>query len=195
MSSSQIVAIETMYVPKLSARTKLPINLNECEKVTNAAFAHCSSLEKINLDNCEKIEYKAFLDNSSLTEISLPKCKSIDGCVFGISEYSGEGCKNLKTVKAPMCESIGKLAFQECVSLNEVDLSNCKEIGEYAFFDCISLKTLYLPKCEKIAPNAFEGCRGLEKVVVPKGCLYGNEDIEKAQELLPIVYLDDLNLG
>ena len=175
-------------------------NLCNCKKASNAIFAGCYNLEEVNLDNCEEVEYKAFLNNSSLKEINLPKCKKIAECGFSKCEYyyasgiGGEGCKNLKVLKAPMCEYVGKQAFADCISLEEVDLSSCKEIGEEAFANCSSLKILCLPQCEKIGQNAFSGCTNLGKIIVPKGCLYQDDDIENATNLPQVEYVDNCNV-
>lgn len=72
-----------------------------------------------------------------------------------------EGCKSLKSINLPNCESLPRFAFYNCISLEKVSLPKLKTIPYNCFGICSSLKEISAPECTIIDNYAFNGCCAL----------------------------------
>ena len=180
------------------------IDLSMCTSVASNAFCECSKLQNVNTSICTYIGDNAFNGCSSITEVDLSACKKLetfafDGCiklenVIGLEKFisiPGYAFRftALKSVKLPVCTSIGEEAFRGCSLMTEVDMSACKELGVYAFSGCKKLenviglknfksipdgafrdtgiKSVDLPVCTTIDGAAFYDCSSLQSVNLP----------------------------
>ena len=133
------------------------VNLPVCTTIGSFAFNNCSSITEVDLSACENMGNGTFLGcNKLVNAIGLENLKSIpDGAFRGTA---------LKSVKLPVCTTIGGEAFSDCSSLQSVDLPVCTTIGSSAFYGCSGLQSVDLPVCTTIGSSAFYGCSGLQSV-------------------------------
>ena len=77
------------------------------------------------------------------------------------------GCKQLKSITFPNCESVGEAAFIWCSSLSDVYIPKVKDIANDAFNRCTSLKEVSFDRAEYIGDRAFDECASLKSVSLP----------------------------
>ena len=162
--------------------TELKINGG---KISDYAYAGCTSIEELVLFEVEEIGVGSFKDcvglkaayldsklvsiganafsGNALGTVTIPKsCVSIGHSAFS---YNSQ----LRSVILP--DSITKIAdrtFSNCGALEIINLENIVEIGGYAFYNCESMTTLDLSaKTLKIEEYAFYNC-GLTVVNIPE---------------------------
>ena len=114
-------------------------------------------IKNINIPSTLKV---AYFRNSGIEEAILPE---------GVTEFSFENCKSLKTVK--LTSNITKIdmnSFKFCTELVSIDLPNTlKIIDNYAFQNCTNLSYIELPEgLERINTDAFKNTK-IEKIVIP----------------------------
>ena len=131
-----------------------------------AAFAGCTSLEKIEIPNSvTRIGAEAFDNCSSLKNINIPeKVTRIDNWLF-------DDCTSLESITIPKnITEIGYAAFRGCTSLVNLKIPNSVEsIGKSAFDNCSSLKNINIPeKVTRIDNWLFDDCTSLESITIPK---------------------------
>ena len=179
------------WVTGIEDRTISEIELLEnTTMVCNAAFAACTTLERVALgDSITQIEESAFAGCSNLVEIILPaQLKTIESYAFSkcdklsnigtacgasyIGEYAFNGCISLDEASFFNVIEIGAYAFNNCTALVEVLMPQINIIGEYAFYGCNSLTSFYFPDAmSEIGAYAFAKCSKLEKVSIPYGII------------------------
>ncbi len=114
-------------------------------------------IKNINIPSTLKV---AYFRNSGIEEAILPE---------GVTEFSFENCKSLKTVKLPSTVTkIYNNSFKSCTELVSVILPNTlKIIDNYAFQNCTNLSYIELPEgLERINTDAFKNTK-IEKIVIP----------------------------
>ena len=77
------------------------------------------------------------------------------------------GCKQLKSITFPNCESVGEAAFIWCSSLSDIYIPKVKDIANDAFNRCTSLKEVSFDRAEYIGERAFCECSSLKSVSLP----------------------------
>ena len=107
--------------------------------------------ETINLD-------AVFLNNSYLTTISLPKATYLYATF--------RSCSTLKSIYAPLLETVSNATFYNCSNLSNLSFDNLKTIGPYAFYNCYNLSKVSFPNLLAIHSNAFYSC-GLQEIDFP----------------------------
>ena len=114
-------------------------------------------IKNINIPSTLKV---AYFRNSGIEEAILPE---------GVTEFSFENCKSLKTVKLPSTVTkIDMNSFKSCTELVSVILPNTlKTIDNYVFQNCTNLSYIELPEgLERINSDAFKNTK-IEKIVIP----------------------------
>ena len=114
-------------------------------------------IKNINIPSTLKV---AYFRNSGIEEAILPE---------GVTEFSFENCKSLKTVKLPSTVTeIDMDSFKSCTELVSIELPNTlKIIDDYAFQNCTNLSYIELPEgLERINSDAFKNTK-IEKIVIP----------------------------
>lgn len=102
-----------------------------------------------------------------------------------VGDYAFYRCVSISSVSLPMCESVGKGAFEETTSLQVGSLEEIMQLGDYAFRhsgvkkfqgnrlnymgkavfkDCASLESFQADCLEEIREDTFSGCTSLESV-------------------------------
>lgn len=153
------------------------VDLSACENMGNGTFWGCNKLvNAIGLENFKSIPDGAFR-GTALKSVKLPVCTTIGGEAFS-------DCSSLQSVDLPVCTTIGSSAFYGCSGLQSVDLLACTTIDSYAFFACSGLQTVDLPTCMTISEGAFSNCSGLQSVVlsvcttIGEGAFSGCSDLQ-----------------
>lgn len=114
------------------------------------------------LSSVTKISNGAFAGCSSLTSISLN--------VFTIGKGAFKNCTGLKSLKTGYrTESIGDEAFSGCTGLTKVYMNGLDNgsIGVGAFSGCTELVSVKLGNVSIINERVFYGCTKLEKIFIP----------------------------
>ncbi len=157
------------------------VNLPNCTRVYEQAFAQCTNLTTVSLPICKIIDNQAFMRSPNiniyapecisvgygafnscnyLLSINLPKCTRIDNEVFNY-------CYWLSEVNLPECTYIGLNTFYSCVRLQSINIEKCLELGQNVFGGAsYSLSSLNLPVISKIGQNAFMGCSNLSQLTL-----------------------------
>lgn len=114
------------------------------EKISNHAFAHCSTLESV----------------------------SLQGITKEIGDYAFDSCLALSQATASGVNKIGQYAFRGCTALLSADsiISHATSLGQSAFYGCSAITSLRIPgSISSIPSNAFRFCTGLTSVVIEDG--------------------------
>lgn len=101
-----------------------------------------------------------FANSISLNNVAFPLCEIIGKGAFN-------GCQSLTTVSFPSCKSIGSNVFGNCYELAEIFFPICENIGSYAFQNCSKLSTASFSLCSNINSYTFAGCQNLTTVFFP----------------------------
>lgn len=120
-------------------------------EIADEVFKGFSKLETIKLPTTlKKIGKGAFQNCIKLTSVSgLENIESIGEFVFA-------GCKNLPSIYAPKCLSVGKQTFYNCVKLAKVNMVNLEKADEKAFQNCKNLQVLNVPVLYDVKENTFD---------------------------------------
>lgn len=149
-----------------------------CQTIGSNAFYGCSSITEAVFPSCTSIGSSVFDGCENLSNISMPMLLSMPdplGSMSNLQTLSIDVCSvignvrnktQLKTVYAPLCQSIASSAFYGCITLSSINVSSCKWIGGSAFRNCSALTSISLPMCEFIGKDAFENC-GISLITLP----------------------------
>jgi hypothetical protein len=113
----------------------------------------------VTLPNVETFTNYTFDGCTNLKTVTLPKVKS-----FATNAFNN--CTSLVSVSLP-AESFTTYAFSGCTNLTTVDLPNVTKFTTYAFNNCTSLVSVSLPNVESFTTYAFSGCTSLTTVNLP----------------------------
>ena len=176
------------YAGNLTAVT-LPQGL---EWVKDAAFRHCSRLQKTELPGSVKtLGSNAFEYCHSLSDITLnPGLEVIRSGCFSNADA-------LRTIEIPRgVESIEEGAFSYCDLLSAVTLpETLLRIEKNAFADCASLRAVTLPdSLKKLGANAFARCPELKTFRISCGVEKIESDVFTGCDSLTELYLDATSL-
>ena len=170
---------ETILVMCADAKTvKIPATVT---KITEGAFASCTSLESIDVhdDNPEFFsdEFGVLYNKDKTVLIRYPdereaKSYTIPETVVVIWDSAFEDSDNLTSMIIPdSVITIGESAFEDCDGILTLKLSNnLASIGAYAFLDCTEITELVIPdSVTELGEGAFEDCTGLMTVIIGNG--------------------------
>jgi hypothetical protein len=94
-----------------------------------------------------------------IRSVKLPVCESIGSEAF-------DSCLELCEIYAPNVASVGKGAFGNA-ALEKISLPNVTSLGDSAFAWCLKLREVDLPKITSIPYNAFGHCVSLSRIDLP----------------------------
>lgn len=97
---------------------------------------------------------------SGVSKVVIPNATQMGKSVF----YKGN---NLKSIDAPLVQSVEEYTCYQCGSLQEIDFSQITSVGAYAFYKCTSLREIDFPKATSVAGNTFNGCSSVNNVNLP----------------------------
>ena len=122
-----------------------------------------TAIESISLSGLSRISQGAFASCTSLTTLKL-------GQRTRISESMFEGCTSLAEVVV-YSDTVGNRAFAGCTSLTSLTLAgNVTYLGAEALDGCSALASFVVNgQLEQIGDKAFYGCADLEEVTLPDG--------------------------
>lgn len=133
------------------------VSLPKAQSICKETFLECYRLSDIYIPNVQVIEDYAFSGTASLAELELPNAIELGDGVFRNS--------SLKTLDAPMLETIGKYGFafyddfyDRYIANNSIDsinVPNLEAASDYAFAYTGALTKLKLPSLTDLGENAF----------------------------------------
>ena len=156
-------------------------------KIEEAAFAGCSSLQSINLSRARQIGDNAFNSCHGLTELNFSwRLQSIGESAFvgtsitslvlpegvkTVGKRAFKGNSALEYVLIPASvRTFGDEAFLNCTSLSQIVFEGRPsdvDYGAYMFKNCTSLRQVTLPSLMRSMHGMFYGCSSLQTVVIP----------------------------
>jgi hypothetical protein len=129
--------------------------------------------------------------NWPITEVIIPPQ------ITSISDYTFDGCRNLKTVVVgPNIRHIGMAAFQNCASIETIVFPiYLNSFGESAFQNCSLLNFIVIPVGVLIIPaNMLEGCSSLTRVFLARVRAIESEAFFHCTSLQHIEFPDTLRI-
>lgn len=141
------------------------VEVKNGDKITDKAFAGCSSIVEIKLPaTVTEIGEGAFLNCSNLESLNIPEG------VTTIGESAFSGCSSLTTFVIPEgVTTIGYATFAGCVEFTSIKIpKNVTTIGYNAFDGCVKLESVEIgASVTTIEMSAFKGCVALKSVTIP----------------------------
>lgn len=183
------IEVINKYSPYVFASTALKQLVLKNVIIEKGAFSNIDTLETINISNCNKIDDYAFANNKQLKEIyidakeigeySFANCVSLNQLNIEnlelIGDYAFQGCSSITTISAPKVYAIGNYAFVDCINLSNISFASLKTIGDYAFSTSVEttgnalVNIEFNDQLQTIGEGAFYLSTTLESIVIGNG--------------------------
>ena len=139
--------------------------------------------QEVNLPKLQKTGRNS-LSCASVKTLSFPSLIKVGAGSFGYI--------NSEEFNAPLLREFPESFMVDAKRIKRVNAPLVSKVGYRAFWVSIHLEELYLPNVVKIERCSFAHADSLKRLIISKTCVFEKEE-DKSK--LPIVYIEDLEMG
>jgi hypothetical protein len=133
------------------------LNMNNCWKITDAAFVNLKGIHTLDINYCRQITDAAFVNLKGIKTLSICGCYQITDAAF----LHLDGIKELNMV---ICEKITDAAFVHLKGIHSLNMKGCNQITDAAFVHIDGIKNLNMGGCKQITDGAFVHLKGIHNL-------------------------------